>query len=329
MPPAAGRRRTVLAAAFALLLVLPPLAEAAGEPFLVTLASRVLIYGLAALSLDLLVGYGGMVSFGHAAFLGVGAYVVGILGLHSFEGSALPLFGGTGSDLALIQWPLAMLVAALVALVVGALSLRTRGVAFIMITLAFAQMLYHLAISVPAYGGQDGLNLWRRSVMPGLDLHDDTTFYYVVLTILLAVLLLARRLVDSRFGMVLRGCKQNEQRLLSLGVPTYRYKLAAFTIAGAIAGLAGALLANQTEFVGPGLMQWTRSGLLLVFVILGGLGTLYGPIAGAAVFLVLEDTLSGWTEHWMLVLGPILVFVVLFARRGIYGWLAGAEAKDG
>ncbi len=323
------RRSVVLAAGLALLLALPPLASIAGEPFAVTLASRVLIYALAAASLDFIVGYGGMVSFGHAAFLGLGAYTVGIVASHAFDGTAVPLlpFAWTGTNAAVIQWPLAMLVSALFALVIGALSLRTAGVYFIMITLAFAQMLYHLFLTLPTYGGQDGLNLWRRSEIPGLDLADDVTFYYLTLTLLVISLLILGRLVHSRFGMVLRAGKQNEPRLQALGIPTVRYKLLAFVIAGAFGGLAGALTVNHTEFVGPGLLHWTRSGELLVIVILGGLGSLYGAVVGAAALLILEEVIAGWTEHWMIVLGPFLVLVVLFARRGLYGWLLGPEAE--
>ena len=289
------------------------------QPYLISLGSRVLIYGLAALSLDLIVGYGGMVSFGHAAFVGLGAYCVGTLAHLS----------AAWGDHALVQWPMAMIVAALFALVIGALSLRTRGVSFIMITLAFAQMLYHLLVSLPAFGGQDGLSLRQRSRLPPIDLNDDAGFYYVVLALVLAALVVLGRLVDSRFGVVLRGAKDNEARLAALGVPTTRYKLTAFVIAGALAGLAGALAANQTEFVGPSMLHWTRSGELLVIVILGGMGTLYGALAGAATLLVLEEVLSGLTEHWMIVLGPILIAVVLFARRGVFGWLVGTGGRDG
>lgn len=325
------RKRTVLGLGAALLLALPFGAEALGEPFYVTLASRILIYALAAVSLDLIVGYGGLVSLGHGAFYGLGGYTVGILGHHAFQGTPIGFLPGgwSGTTAALIQFPAAMAVGALAALVIGALSLRTSGVYFIMITLAFAQMLFFFFVGLSPYGGADGLNLWERSTLPGLDLYDETTFYYVCLALLIAFLLLARRLVDSRFGMVLRGLKQNEPRLRALGVPTFRTKLTAFVIAGAGGALAGALAANHTEFVGPGMLHWTKSGELLVMVILGGLGTLYGPVFGAAALILLEDTLSSLTEHWMLVLGPLLILVVLVFRRGLYGMLAGPEARDG
>lgn len=316
------RRQAVHLAALAIALLLPAVALGLDKPFFVTLASRMLIYGLAAVSLDLILGFGGMVSFGHAAFFGVGGYTVGILFAHGFDGSAfLGLF--PGGDNALIVWPLAMLVSGFLALVIGAVSLRTGGVYFIMITLAFAQMLYYFFVSLETYGGDDGLSMYGRSRLPGLDLSDDATFYYVCLALLLVFLWLGRRLVASRFGMVIAGVRENERRMVALGFPVYRYKLACFAIAGAVAGLAGALAANQTEFVSPGLMHWTKSGEIMVMVIMGGIGSLVGPVFGAAVFLLLEEVLSKWTEHWMIVLGPLLILIVLFAKRGLYGWLAG------
>lgn len=292
------------------------------EPFFITLASRMLIYGLAAASLDLILGFGGMVSFGHAAFFGVGAYTVGILFAHGFEGSDF-LGLVPGSDNALVVWPLAMLVSGLMALAIGAVSLRTGGVYFIMITLAFAQMLYFFFVSLEPYGGDDGLSMYGRSRLPGLDLSDDATFYYVCLALLLLFLWLGRRLTKSRFGMVIAGVRENERRMAALGFPVYRYKLACFAIAGAVAGLAGALSANLTEFVSPSLMHWTKSGEIMVMVIMGGMGTLLGPVFGATTFLLLEELLSTWTEHWMIFLGPLLILIVLFSKRGLYGWLAG------
>ncbi len=331
MTPWLTRRSAVHAIGLLIMLTLPLLADAAGEPFLTSIASRVLIYAIAAVSLDLILGFGAMVSFGHGAFFGIGGYTVGILAHHAYERTAVPFLPSdwTGTASALIQWPLAIVAAGLFALVIGALSLRTRGVYFIMITLAFAQMLYYFMISLPTYGGEDGLNLWERSSLTPLDLYDDWQFYYLTLALLLAFLALSRRLVESRFGMVLRGCKQNETRLQALGFPTYRYKLIAFTIAGMGAGLAGALAANHSEFVGPGMMHWSRSGEIMVMVILGGMGTLFGPVLGAATLLLLEEVLTQFTEHWMVILGPFLVLVVLFARRGLYGWLVGGPANDG
>lgn len=314
-----------------LLVLLPPLSSMAGEPYMVSLFSRILIYALAAASLDLILGYGGLVSLGHAAFFGAGAYAVGILAHHDFTETMLiswPL-SVTGSNNALLAWPIAIVVAGLLAAFIGALSLRTSGMHFIMITLAFAQMLFYFFVSLEGYGGDDGLTLFSRNSLPGLDLGDDVQFYYVCLLLLGLFLFFAGRLVESRFGMVIRGCRESDKRMRSLGFPTYRYKLLCFVIAGAAAGLAGALIANQVEYVSPGLMHWTRSGIILVMVLLGGSGTLYGPVIGAAAFLLLEEVLSIYTEHWMLYFGPVLILVVLFARHGLYGILAGRERRHG
>ena len=285
-----------------------------GEPFYTRLFSRVMIYAMVALSLDIILGYGGMVSFGHAAFVGVGAYVVGIL-------------AGWGITSALVAWPAAVAVCLLTALVIGAVSLRTSGVYFIMITLAFAQMLYYFFFSLESYGGSDGMPFPGRSTLGGvIDLASHTTFYYVVLAILLLILLVSRRLVRSRFGLVIGGIRENERRMRSLGYATFRYKLVCFAISGGIAGLAGALIANQSLYISPALLHWTRSGEILVMVILGGMRSLVGPVLGAAALLLTEEVLSSYTEHWMIVLGPLLIFVVLFAKKGIYGWLGGGGA---
>jgi len=321
----------ILIAALVFLIGLPPVASALEATFYIGLFSRILIYALAAVSLDLILGYGGMVSFGHAAFFGAGAYVVGILAFHGIEGSAVISwpFVIMGTDNALISWSVAAVASAGLAFVIGAISLRTSGVYFIMITLAFAQMMYFFFTSLEFYGGDDGLSLFTRSRLGHLDLSNDASFYYTCLGLLIGFLLFSRRLVNSRFGMVIRGCKENERRMGALGFPTYRYKLVCFVIAGAGAGLAGALMANQTEFVSPSLLHWTVSGDILVMVILGGVGTLVGPVFGATVFLLLEEFLSRYTEHWMLFLGPILIFVVLFARRGLYGSFVERKADNG
>ncbi|MEJ2471220.1 MAG: branched-chain amino acid ABC transporter permease [Desulfuromonadales bacterium] len=321
-------RQAIFLGSLCLLLVfLPPIAQAIDEPYLVSLFSRILIYALAAASLDLILGYGGMVSLGHAAFFGIGAYVAAIFAYHNFDGTPILSWPVViqGHDSALVAWPAAIIVSALLAAVIGALSLRTTGMHFIMITLAFAQMLYYFFVSLEIYGGDDGLSLFARHSLPGLDLSRDTHFYYLCLGILLVFLVLASRLVVSRFGMVVRGSRDNDRRMQALGFPTFRYKLVCFIIAGATAGLAGALIANQTEYVSPGLMHWTRSGIILVMVLLGGSGTLFGPVLGAAAFLLLEEILSMYTEHWMVYLGPFLILVVLYARHGLYGIIAGRE----
>ena len=320
-------RKLAAAAAVLALLVLPPVALALEEPFYIGLASRMLVFALAALSLNLILGYGGLVCFGHAAFVGIGAYVVGILAHHAAEQTLfLGLVPGTASGW--VAWPLAMAAAGLAAVLIGVVALRTRGIHFIMITLAFAQMIYFFFVTLKGYGGDDGLTLPQRSAIGfGLNLRDKTTFYYLALGLLALVGLGLARLTRSRFGMVLRGAKDNERRMIHLGFPIYRYRLAAFALAGALAGLAGALLVNQTNFVSPGMLHWTRSGELIVMVILGGMGSLAGPVLGAISFLLLEEVLSGYTEHWQVILGPLLVVLVYFARSGLIGLLpAGRKA---
>ena len=297
-----------------LLIALPPVALLLREEFYIGLATRVLVFALAATSLNLVLGFGGMVSFGHAAFVGLGAYAVGILMQQ-------------GVTSAWIAWPAAMAASALFALLVGAISLRTRGVYFIMITLAFAQMLYYLMVSLKTWGGDDGLALpGRSSVAAGFDLASDTRFYYVVLALCVLAFLGIQRLLNARFGHVLQALRENETRMGAIGFPAYRHQLVAFTLAGGLAGLAGALLANQSGFVSPALLQWNQSGLLLVMVILGGVGHLWGGVVGAVVFLLLEEFLSAHTPHWQFALGAVLLAVVLAAPRGLAGWRRGRSA---
>lgn len=302
-------RRTVVCVTLLTLTLIP----LGGDIFYIRLFTRMLIYAMVACSLDLILGYGGMVSFGHAAFVGAGAYAVAILGQH-------------GVTSACIAWPVSIAVAAGLALVIGGISLRTSGVYFIMITLAFAQMLYYLAISLTAYGGDDGMRVVRNTFAGLLDLRQHTVFYYVVLSLLWLLLWLGRRLVQSRFGVVLRGIKENERRMQALGYTTFAYKLVGFVIAAAVAGLAGALLANHTAYVSPALMHWTRSGEMMVMVILGGIGSGFGPVLGAIALLLAEEVLSSYTEHWMIVLGPLLLGVVLSAKRGMYGLLRSEDS---
>jgi branched-chain amino acid transport system permease protein len=324
-----NRKTLSVTAGAGLLLALPVVAGAAGEPYLVSLFSRILIYALAAVSLDLMLGFGGLVSLGHAAFFGIGAYVVCIFSFHGLEGTPVLTwpFQLGGHQSGLVLWPTAVLLSGATAAFIGALSLRTTGMHFIMITLAFAQMIYYFFVSLEAYGGDDGISLFSRNTLPHADLADDIQFYYLCLACLAAFLFFSCRLVHSRFGMVIRGCKENQRRMNSLGFPTFRYRLVCFIIAGAGAGLAGALIANQTEYVSPGLMHWTRSGEILIMVLLGGMGTLFGPVLGAAALLLLEEFLSIYTEHWMVYLGPFLVLVVLFAKRGLYGLIAGGNGN--
>ncbi|MBF0289301.1 MAG: branched-chain amino acid ABC transporter permease [SAR324 cluster bacterium] len=325
-----NRRTLITGASFLFFLLLPLIASALGDAYLVTLFTRILIYALAAVSLDLILGYGGMNSLGHTAFFGTGAYVVGILAFHIQEETLFLSWPIelSGSSNAILVWLLAVLFSAFMSGLIGALSLRTTGIQFIMITLAFAQMLYYLFVSLEAYGGDDGISLWARNKLPIFDTADDTSFYYLCLGFLVIFVFLSYRLVHSHFGRVIRGAKQNLQRMQSLGFPIYRYQLVCFIIAGAGAGLAGALMANQSEFVSPGLLHWTHSGEMMIMVLLGGMGTLIGPILGATALLLLEEFLSVYTEHWMAFLGPFLIIVVLFAKRGLYGLLTGKEVND-
>jgi branched-chain amino acid transport system permease protein len=306
----ARRRLVVPALLFAAFAAAPFLAAASGaEGYVLSLINRVMILGLAALSLDLILGYGALISFGHAAFLGIGAYSVGILATHGFED-------------VLVQVPAALAASALFALVTGAISLRTKGVYFIMITLAFGQMLIFFVRSLAAYGGDDGLTLPSRSLVAGQTfLQSDVAFYWATFACLLGAYLLCRSIVASRFGRVLRGTKENPTRIESVGFHPFPYQLTAYVISGMLAGLAGCLLANQTEFVSPAFMTWQRSGELIFMVILGGLASLHGAVIGAAAFLLLEEELAGLTEHWKMIFGPMLILTVLFARGGIMGLL--------
>jgi branched-chain amino acid transport system permease protein len=302
-------KNLVATAVVVFLVALPLYSALSGNIFILTLFTRIIILALAATSLNLIMGYGGMMSFGHAAYLGIGGYAVGMLAQE-----------GIGSGF--VQFPVALAASALYALVIGALSLRTRGVYFIMITLAFAQMAYYVASGLSRYGGDDGLTVYKRSDFGGLiNLGSRVQFYYLCLGCLLGVVVLIWRLVNSRFGLVVQGLRSNEQRMQAIGFPSKRYQLVCFVISGMLCGLAGALLANNTDFVSPAVMYWTRSGDLMVMVILGGMGTLFGPVIGAVAYLMLEEVLSQLTEYWALIMGPLLLLVVLFGRGGIMGLL--------
>jgi branched-chain amino acid transport system permease protein len=288
----------LLLAAVAVLLVTPLI----GDVFYTRLATRILIFGLIAIGLNLIVGYTGLVSFGHAAFVGLGAYTVAILRFHGVESGFL-------------AWPAAIGVAAVGALVIGAVALRTSGVYFIMITLAFAQMLFYLATGLERYGGDDGIRMKTVNTFGMIDAKNPTVFAFIVSLLFLLILYGSSRLVRSRFGRTLRGIKDNERRMQSVGYNTYAYKLAAFVLAGASAGLGGALNANLNAHVSPGMLHWVLSGDLLIMIILGGAGTLAGPTLGAAGFILLEELLSSYTKHWMAILGLIMLAVILLRRR--------------
>src|SRR2546426_961602 len=289
-----------------ILLALPPVVLAIGQPFYLDLTRRIMILAIAAVSLNLILGYGGMVSFGHAAYIGIGAYAVGILGFYG-------VFNGW------LQILVAIAASALVALAIGAVSIRTSGIYFIMITLAFTQMLYYLGISVAEFGGDDGMRLKRRSQLGFVDLNDPVQFYYLVLVLMLLAVYVTYRIVNSRFGIVLRATKSNEARSRAIGISPYLYRLTAFVIPGAMCGLAGALSGNHTNYITPGLMSWQQSGDIMFMVILGGMASTAGPVLGAFALLLVEDLLSGWTQHWQVILGPLLILSVIFFRRGLAG----------
>ncbi len=320
--------RAVVAAALILLLAAVPLLSAwAGQSFYVTLVSRMMIFALAATGLNLVLGYGAMVSFGHALYIGLGAYVVGLLSHHGIANGWVHL-------------ACALAVGALCAALIGFVCLRTGGVAFIMITLAFAQMFYFLAVSLKQYGGDDGMPLPARSDFGFIDLNDSVVLYYLIFALLMGVLLGLHRLVHARFGMVLRGCRSNERRMRALGFPTLQVKLTAYVISALVCVLAGMLLANLTRFVSPSYMHWVASGDLVLMVVLGGVGTLVGPMLGAVVWLTLEELLSSFgsgvgvadefvRSHWLGVLGLVVVVVAIALKDGLYGVLVRRDEEAG
>lgn len=312
------------------LLAVPLIAIAFDEIFFVTLSTKVAIFALAGAGLNLVLGLGGLVSFGHAAFFGLGGYAAGILASHALNYQPLATwpFEIAGTTQMPVIWLVAIIASGLAALPIGALSLRTAGVYFIMITLAFAQMIFYFAVSWPAYGGEDGLSIYVRNNFPGLDTLDPLSFFAICYVILIAVLFFSSRLARSRFGLALEGARQNELRLASVGIRPFRIRLTAFVMSGMITGLAGALYADLNRFVSPAMLSWQTSGEIIVFVILGGIGRLFGPVAGAMLYIALEYVLGGVSEHWQFLLGLLLLLVVLFARGGLIGLLAGERRYE-
>lgn len=317
------KREIAISLFFALALpAVALIANQMGETFYISLVTRIAILALAATGLNLVLGLGGMVSFGHAAFFGIGGYVAGILASHALDGTAI-LNWFSGSDQMLVIWPVAMLVAGLIALPIGIISLRTSGVYFIMITLAFAQMIYYFAISWPAYGGEDGLSLAMRNNFPGVNTLKPLSFFLIAYAVLMVVLFLFSRFRNSRFGAALEGARQNELRLSSVGIAPLRIRLVAFVLSAMITALAGALFVDLNRFVSPSMFSWHMSGELIVLIILGGTGRLFGPLIGAVLYVLFEFALGGMVEHWQLFFGLILLGVVMFARGGIIGLFAG------
>ncbi|WP_127113944.1 branched-chain amino acid ABC transporter permease [Shimia sediminis] len=322
------KRETYLNAALLLILLVIPLwAQSADEPFIITLTTRAVIFAIAGVGLNFALGFGGLVSFGHAAFFGIGGYAMGILAYHAQTYTPLMEFPFVieGTKSMPVIWLTAIITSALVAVGLGALSLRTSGVYFIMITLAFAQMFFFFTISWPTYGGEDGLSIYIRNDFPGLNTMDPIQFYAICYVILLLVLFFVYRAAHSPFGLALSAARQNEDRIQAVGQGPYRLYLTAYVISGAITGLAGALFADLNRFVSPTMFSWQTSGEIMIFVILGGVGRVFGPVAGAALFILLEHQLGGLSEFWHIYLGAILLGVVLFARGGLFGLFAGRE----
>ncbi|KPP87612.1 MAG: branched-chain amino acid transport system permease protein [Rhodobacteraceae bacterium HLUCCO07] len=326
------RRETLINTILTLgLLAVPLVAWAMDETYAITLATEVVILALAGVGLNLALGLGGLVSLGHAMFFGIGGYAAGILASHaqSYDPIMEWPFLIEGTQSMPVIWLLAIVASALVALATGALSLRTSGVYFIMITLAFGQMFYYFTISWPAYGGEDGLSIYVRDRFPGLNTLDPIQFFGLCFVLLMVCLFIVARLSRSGFGLALNAARQNETRVRAVGIEPYRLRLMAFVISGAITGLAGALYADLNRFVSPVMFSWHTSGEIMVFVILGGVARLFGPVAGAALFIILEEALDGVSDYWHIYLGALLLIVVLFARGGLIGLLAGRNGGGG
>jgi len=322
-------REGMLNAVMLIGLVLFPLwAHLTDEPFLITLTTKAAILAIAAVGLNIALGLGGMISLGHAAFFGIGGYAMGVLASHAqtFDPILTEPFLIEGTKSMPIIWLTAILASGLAALAIGAISIRTTGAYFIMITLAFGQMLFFFAIAFPAYGGEDGLSIWVRNDFPGLNTLDPIQFYGIVFVILCLTLIFSAFLARSPFGLALNAARQSPTRVETVGISTYRLKLIAFTISGMITGLAGALFADLNRFVSPSMLSWQTSGEIMIFLILGGVARLFGPVVGAVLFICLEHLLGGISDYWLVYLGGLLLVIVLFARGGVIGTLVGRGA---
>jgi branched-chain amino acid transport system permease protein len=306
----------IYAALLLLLAVAPFLLRWLDQPFYLDVLSRGLILAIAVVSLNLILGYGGMVSLGHAAYIGIGAYCVGIPAYYDYYSGWLHL-------------ALALGVGGLFALITGAICLRTRGVYFIMITMAFSQMIFFIFLSLEEYGADDGLVIYLRSEFPAwISMDSAFGLYYWIFAILLLALFFIHRLVNARFGRVIVGSKFNEQRMQALGFDTYRYRLACYVLSAMLCSVAGMLLGNFAGFISPDIMSWPRSGELIFMVIIGGVGTLFGPLVGTIAFVLLEEFLSAITVYWHLIFGVMLVALVLYGKGGIHGWLSLLDRRE-
>ena len=323
------RERHLNILVLALLAAVPLWAYVSDEPFTITLSTKVAILALAGVGLNFALGLGGLVSLGHAMFFGIGGYAMGILASHAQ--SYTPIYDGffvlEGTKSMVVIWLVAVLAGATAALVISALSLRTTGVYFIMITLAFGQMFYYFTISWPAYGGEDGLSIYMRNGFPGLNTLDPIQFFALCYGVLLVVLYLFWRLEQAPFGLVLKASRQNPLRVTTVGLGVYRIQLIAFVMSGAVTALAGALFADLNRFVSPSMFSWQTSGEIMIFVILGGIARLCGPVIGAAVFILLEQILGDLSQFWHIYLGVLLLVVVLFAKGGLTGLITRRGAS--
>ena len=297
------------------------------QGYYVNLISRVTVFALAGVGLNLALGYGGMVSLGHAAFFGLGGYVAGIGALHFSESSEFA-FGLSGSNEMLLLWLIAIAVSAVLALFIGLISLRTTGVYFIMITLAFAQMVYYFAISWSNYGGEDGLLISTRNQFMGFETDNELFFFFICFGMLLLFIWLSSRIIKSRFGTALNVARMNHIRLATVGINPFPIKLTAFVLSAIVTALAGALFADLNRFVSPDMHSWQMSGEIIIFILLGGVGRLYGPVIGAVIFVLLETFIGGYTEHWKLFLGLFLLVIVLFANGGLMQIIAGDKRHE-
>ena len=313
-----------------LFVLIPAWAYLADEPFTITLMTRAVIFALAAVGLNVILGIGGFVSFGHAAFFGLGGYVMGILAWHAQSYSPLlewP-FVIEGTKSMPIIWLVSIMVSAIFALIIGAVSLKTSGVYFIMITLAFAQMMYYFSVSWSAYGGEDGMSIYVRNNFPGLNTLDPIQFYSLCFVLLLISLWFVSRLIKSPFGLALNAARQSPQRVQAVGLDLHRLQLFAFVVSGAVTGLAGALFADLNRFVSPNMFSWQLSGEFIVFIIIGGVGRLFGPVIGALLFVGLEHFLGELSDFWHIYLGIILLLIVLFSKSGVIGLIAKKEVHS-
>ena len=305
------------------LFLIPLFSMLLNDIYITTLFSKIVILAIAGIGLNLILGYGGMVSFGHAAFFGLGGYITGILAFHfnNYEPIQILVFEFEGTNQLLFVWIFTLIFSSLLALFIGYFSLRTTGVYFIMITLAFAQMLYYFSISWPTYGGEDGLSLSLRNQIPFLNTMDPITFFYICYVWLIIAIIFVKFILNSPLGISLKASKENEDRVRSVGINPKKVKLISFIISGAITGLAGSLYADLNRFVSPTILSWQMSGEIMILVILGGMFRLYGPILGAFFYIILEQFLGGITENWQFWLGFIILLEVLYAKAGIMSFL--------